>query len=541
MELQAEYLRKQHQRRAVVLRVAFALAFVCLFTAQNIYFSLAGILILFFWNFCQTATVSKHACQPSDTAKIAVKCLCAQLHVLSGSPFGWTLCLAASLFEFFIFINPYHENYKTKLLQIQQWAAVNTLLTLLSMRLAGADYCVIAQAVFAMETTRFVMTKIYDLHSPLIFKLHHTNEEKSAFISVVSHEIRTPLTHIINSVELLEEVLNGSEILQQIQRSSDLLLRLINKILNYSKWKAQKSQLDNQVLDIRLVFRNIIDQFAFDVTSKGIFLNYEFDEAISQYFLTDKLKIEELFLNLVGNSVKFTHQGGVTVSLKMLVDTPDTQILSVSIADTGIGISKEALKTLFLPFSQADKKISSKYGGFGLGLAICQEIAKCLKGTITVQSKLTVGTTISVTIPFSKASPVAFTEGLVIPFQGPEILFCEDNVLIRKVIKQLLHKEGFKDVAVRCDGVELVEAFKTKMYKIVVTDQHMPNMDGGTAVKLLKETYPNFKFKAILLTADVSFEMPWYIDRVLTKPTNGKDLKRAIEEEYQKLLIEDLS
>jgi len=257
--------------------------------------------------------------------------------------------------------------------------------------------------------------------------------------------------------------------------------------------------------------------------------------------LTDRLKLEELLMNLVGNAIKFTKVGGVTVSAEKIQESLGVQTVEIRVKDTGIGISKNEQMSLFQPFSQANSTISSKFGGTGLGLSISKEIVESMRGTIQITSEKDIGTEMVLHIPFKIGDPQELSEspqsysGTEMPEgERVKVLFCEDNRMLRNTFKKLLEKEGF-DVTVCEDGEELLKVFPGDDWRVVVTDKHMPNMNGDAAAQILKDTHKDRHFRIILLTADINCAQSPSVDRVLVKPTNSQDLKTAILEEIRTL------
>jgi signal transduction histidine kinase len=236
-------------------------------------------------------------------------------------------------------------------------------------------------------------------HHRLRIALHDADNArrvKSEFLANMSHEIRTPLNGIIGISELMDPSnMNGEELekLHILKTSSQSLLALVNDILDFSALEADKIRLEKVPFNLHDHIASVLSMFTFTAQEKGIFLQFDRPENLSGDVLGDPTRVRQILMNLIGNAVKFTSRGGVTIRVeRMALDGPAVRYI-VAVEDTGIGIHLEDQKRLFKSFSQADTSTTRKYGGSGLGLAICKSLVELMDGDISVRSSLDHGST----------------------------------------------------------------------------------------------------------------------------------------------------
>lgn len=317
---------------------------------------------------------------------------------------------------------------------------------------------------------------------------------KQLFLANMSHEIRTPMNGIIGMIDLLNtSKLNEEQkdYVTTIKRSSETLLTILNDILDLSKLEAGKMQLRPSPISIENTIEKLFALFQNLANAKNIILEYEIDEDVPMYINADETRFLQVLSNLTSNAIKFTEKGSISI----IVKKAGKKRIKFVVKDTGIGISKENVRTLFNSFSQVDDSSSKSFSGTGLGLAISKEMAKLMGGTIGVKSDLGVGSIFWFTIeaqPVDKIGLVkSFNETEEDYFKGfgkivPKVLLVDDNPINQKVASQILLKAGCT-VDVAPNGMEAILKVIEYTYDIIFMDIQMPEMDGMTATKKIKD------------------------------------------------------
>lgn len=333
-------------------------------------------------------------------------------------------------------------------------------------------------------------------------------QAKITFLTRMSHEIRTPMNGVLGMAEALNFTqLNKeqSELLETLEGSARHLLALLNDVLDFSKMDAGKLTLESVPVNFHLLAQNVIKSFKHVESQNNIVLKLVIDDNITHSYFTDPTRLNQVLNNLVSNAIKFTHSGSVTLSLQRIEQTSDKHdvfdTIRISVIDTGIGISPAQQQLLFTPFIQADSDTTRKFGGTGLGLSICQEIIIAMGGKITIDSRENLGSTFSFELTFKEAG---YEKDNVdrrknsrktnAPhddrFHDIRVLIAEDNLVNVKVLSaQLARLNIHCDVAF--DGVEALALHTEKPYDIIISDCHMPNMDGFELAKILTKTQLN--------------------------------------------------
>ncbi len=323
------------------------------------------------------------------------------------------------------------------------------------------------------------------------------NKAKSDFLATMSHEIRTPLHGVIGFVSLLKQTgLSGDqkEIVGSIEQSSRLLLALVSDVLDVSRIEAGRLILEIRPINLRQHLESICRGAELEARQRGLDFRSELDSSLPEVVLADSLRINQILGNLIGNALKFTEKGHISLSVRATQPTRQRCELHFSVADTGIGISPAQQQHLFQPFTQADSSLSRKYGGTGLGLTIVRRLCELMDGSVDVQSTENQGSTfvarIKVQIVTETAHPDNASQqpvpNLADRTKDLRILITEDNPLNRKLLKRMLEKTSAA-IDVASNGVECVELVKSSPPDIIFMDVSMPEMDGLQATRLIRQ------------------------------------------------------
>ena len=373
------------------------------------------------------------------------------------------------------------------------------------------------------------------------------NAAKSEFLANMSHEIRTPLNGILG----FADVLRRSEVPPELARdyiatihsSGRHLLNLINDILDLSKIEAGQFEYEIAPTSPVTVMLETLSVLRVPAEEKGLSLEPRWITAMPETIRTDEARLRQLLTNVVGNAVKFTERGSVTVAVAVDDAESDWPQLRVEVHDTGIGIAEEAIDRIFSPFAQADTSITREFGGTGLGLSICRQIAEGLGGTITVTSRPQVGSTFAITLPTGSLAGVPMRDATMTEcvastrptdaiagdtLAGLSVLVCEDGKVNRDLITLILADAGAAVVAVvnGREGLDAVTA-SPEAYDVVLMDMQMPVMDGYTAAAAIRElgyTRPVHALTAHAMSGDAEKARVAGCDGYLTKPIDIDEL-----------------
>jgi PAS domain S-box-containing protein len=363
---------------------------------------------------------------------------------------------------------------------------------------------------------------------------------KSSFLANMSHEIRTPMTAIVGYSDLIAEPGRADaerlEWTAVIRRNASHLLELINDILDLSKIEAGKMTLESIACDPAQVVGDVVDIMRPRAAEKGIGLRLDFDSSIPRLLHTDPLRLRQVLMNLIGNAVKFTEAGEVVVLLRCDEASAGSEMLTVEVRDTGIGMTLDEISRLFRAFSQADETTTRRFGGTGLGLAISQRLVLMMKGTLEVHSEPGIGSTFRMSIPTAAtaatepvaeilAGAIAAITAVNTTLRG-RILVAEDSIDTQRLVAFLLRRAG-AEVHLVSTGRAALEAAHHGEYDLILMDMQMPELDGYTAAAELRRrgiSVPILAITAHAMAGDRERCLAAGCTDYLTKPLDRRQL-----------------
>jgi PAS domain S-box-containing protein len=336
---------------------------------------------------------------------------------------------------------------------------------------------------------------------------------KSEFVANMSHEIRTPMNAVLGVAYLLENTplsQKQKEYVGMIRSSGQVLLGILNDVLDFSKIEAGRMELAPQPFLLREVLESLANVMTLPANARGISLDIGADDDVPAVLVGDAMRLQQILINLVGNAVKFTERGGVSVRVAR---DADRARLRFAVRDTGIGMDLEQQSRLFSAFNQADASTTRRFGGTGLGLTICRRLAELMGGDISVHSTPGAGSEFVVTLPFDVAEEAApqQPEPAVPPalhprLQGLRLLLVEDHPLNQLVARGMLEHAG-AHVDIAENGQLAVDCLRERAadYDIVLMDVQMPVMDGYEATRQIRRGL-HLKLPVLAMTAGVMKE-----------------------------------
>ncbi|SNR60341.1 PAS domain S-box-containing protein [Hymenobacter mucosus] len=366
---------------------------------------------------------------------------------------------------------------------------------------------------------------------------------KTQFLANMSHELRTPMNGIIGMIDLLHQTVASEEqeeYVDTLRKSSDALLAILNDILDLSKIQAGKLQLSEAGIDLHYTLDKIHSLFANRANQKELHFTYHIAPNTPRFIITDETRLLQILSNLTSNAIKFTAQGSVSIQVSSVAVTGSEHTLRFAVSDSGIGISEENEKLLFTNFTQLDTTPTKAFGGTGLGLAISKQLAELLGGEIGVTSNVGQGSTFW----FTMCCQVAYNEEEIVQERltarekaqevvrfdtAPRVLLVDDNPINQQVASRLLDKLGC-DVDVAHDGFEAIsKATHQNRYELIFMDIQMPEMDGVTAMREIRQRLgdqcpPVVAMTAYSMKEDAERFVQQGMDDYVSKPVKSQDL-----------------
>jgi PAS domain S-box-containing protein len=395
------------------------------------------------------------------------------------------------------------------------------------------------------------------------------NQSKSAFLANMSHEIRTPMNAILGFAEIISTRLKDAEMANYtniIISSGNTLLTIINDILDLSKIEAGKLELRPTYIDLRRIIQEIEKLFVQKAHEKGLELMTEISNDFPNSVFLDEVRIRQVIMNLMGNAIKFSNKGHVKISIaancypeqweefeKAKPGSDNESDIIISIEDTGIGIPKNQIETIFKPFEQVEGQSTRKFGGTGLGLSISAKLVEMMGGKISLESEVGKGSKFTIIVPsiksgdqISNGSMISTISELDIEFVPARILVVDDIQVNRELVKAYLEEYKLA-IAETEDGETTLEEIKKNRYDLILLDRKMPGMDGEEVAKILKEDEKTKDIPIVMFTASALKEEEEKIrtiaDSFLTKPVNKyrliKEIKKYIPYKEKNIIKEE--
>ncbi|NCO22166.1 MAG: response regulator [Rhodobacterales bacterium] len=397
----------------------------------------------------------------------------------------------------------------------------------------------LAESNASLDRANIQLKELYAQMSAARASAEAANRVKTTFLAHMSHEIRTPLNGVLGMASVLHEALSNPDdkkMAAVICESGEILLSIINDILDLSKLEAGKIDLEAIPFSPADIARKISDLYSLRTAEKSVGFRMQFDMDAHDIRCGDPVRIMQIMHNLVGNAVKFTEKGAVTVVIREL----STGSVKLEVRDTGIGMTQNQADLVFEAFTQADNSTTRKYGGTGLGMSIVRQLVAAMEGTILIESALGQGTCVHVTLPLPRVVQSAdltpaLAEDVRHDLFGLRVLVAEDNKTNRFILGAMLKNLGVLSTFV-VDGQQAVDAYDPERYDMLLLDISMPTMDGPTALALIHQQeaersramIPTVAFTANALKHQIDEYLAMGFDTHLAKPISKLDILKTL-------------
>ncbi len=375
---------------------------------------------------------------------------------------------------------------------------------------------------------------------------HNVMKARNEFFSAMSHEIRTPMNAILGMTELLlhrKPRKDQTKLLQTLHFSSKSLVELINDILDFSKIESGKIEIEEVNFNLKKLIENVMASLRPRALDKNLVFSHKFSERVPTVINGDYIKLSQILNNLFSNAIKFTEKGSIEIVIDLVKQTKSSYIIKFEIVDTGIGIAKDKLESIFDPFHQANKSTTRVYGGTGLGLSIVQNLVEIQGGTIDIKSEENVGSAFTVILPFKKSDSSLPVNGLptskISDFKWKmklNILYVEDVTTNQFLIEEILGDWGIK-VEMASDGFEAIKMIEQKSYDLILMDIQMPGIDGLETTRRIRSMedayFKNIPILALTASTTESTRDEIFLSGMqgfILKPIDVDDLRAKIVE-----------
>lgn len=375
-------------------------------------------------------------------------------------------------------------------------------------------------------------------------KAQASTKSKSIFLATLSHEIRTPMNGVLGMAQIL---LRGDlkpqqrKQLKSLYESGEHMMSLLNEMLDFSKFEQGHMELDNSKFPLEFIIGSVTSVYSSLCHEKGLQFKVYSEVPANRWYFSDKARIRQILFNLLNNAVKFTSRGFVEVFFSE-VKLDGQLYLSIRVRDTGIGIEKAAQEKIFRPFEQAESSTTRRFGGTGLGLAIVKQIAELMEGTVSVNSKVDIGTSFQVNLKIDVCEPelVESNHSRHLSYSGLKVLIVEDNRTNTMIIETFMKNKGFECECVE-NGELAIQAVANGQFDLILMDNHMPVKDGVEAIHSIRQLEgPQSQVLILGCTADVFKDTRESLlnagaDSIVAKPINAGELDDALYKHINKL------